>query len=389
MKKLTLLLALMVATGTFKAYAQVVVYNFNAPCNNTGCATDTCHGRGNALPSSINVGVIASASAFNASLPSLSINGGSCGSGGNMNGFSSGYTSNPNRSRWASNWPTGSIAVNPNSDYFTFTLTTNPLYLVQIDEIRWLELRSPSDGPTGRQLRTSDDTYVTVFVPSSTAALSSWFTRRVTTGLPDFNGSIEIRIYGNNAVSSNGTLRIDNVQVYAHVLIDNLPIELLSFTGEKVDESKVRLLWSTASERDNDYFTVFRCNDLVTWQEVGTVPGAGSSQSRTDYTLVDAFPLIGTNYYKLRQTDFDGTFVDSDIIAVDFDVGDTFVTFPNPSARGQPIRASKKVDFILDGLGKLVRFDPTNIIIETAGVYTLVHIDEKGFSATCRLIVTN
>lgn len=386
MKKLRLLLALMVATGTFKAYAQVVVYNFEAPCNNSGCSGDACHGRGNAFPSTINTGVIASASAFNASTPSLSITGGTCApSGGNMNGFASGYINNPNRARWASNWPLGSTAVNSNSDYFTFTLTAPPFYLVQINQITWDELRS-SDGPTLRQLRTSAN-YATVVWTGPDLGIGNpnngWRSRAVNSGLPSFSNSLEIRIYGHSAASVNGTLRIDNVRVFATVILTNLPIELLSFTGEKIDESKVRLLWSTASERDNEYFTVFRCNDLVTWQEIGRVAGAGSSQSRIDYELVDAFPLVGTNYYKLRQTDFDETFADSQIIAVDVDVGDTFVTFPNPTARGQPIRASKKVDFIVDQTGRLVPFDPLRIVIETPGVYTLVSTDKT----VCRQVV--
>ncbi len=391
MKKLRLLLALMVATGTFKAYAQDVVYRFDAsPCPNT-CVADLCNGVGTSAWFSLNTTDIATASTFNLG-PGLS--GAGSNPCGNMNGFAQGNPSS-GRARWADNWPL-SLTVNPNLDYFTFTLTANPFHLVQIDQISWQDQRSTT-GPTLRQLRTSADNYTAIFPAAGSTTSTGWIGRSITTGLPNFSGTIQIRIYGygNLPPASGGTgtnagsLRIDNVQVFAHILITNLPIELLSFTGEKIDESKVKLLWSTASERDNDYFTVFRCNDLITWQEIGRVAGAGFSQSLTNYELVDASPLTGTNYYKLRQTDFDETFADSQVIAVDVDVGDTFVTYQNPTARGQPIRASKKVDFIVDQTGRLVPFEPTSIIIETPGAYTLVHIDENGFSTTCRLIITN
>jgi hypothetical protein len=386
MKKLMLLVALMVATGTFKAYAQVVVYNFDAfPCPNT-CASDLCNGVGTAAWSTLNTAVIATASNFSLG-PGLSgLGSNPCGS---MNGFSQG-TPATGRARWANNWPTTATITSVTPDYFTFTLTTNPFNLVQINQITWQDRRSDS-GPTLREVRTSFDAYATAFPVAVNTTTETWIPRAVSTGLPAFNGSIQIRIYGYGNIppvgTSNGSLRIDNVRVFATVTLTNLPIELLSFTGEKVDESKVRLLWSTASERDNEYFTVYRSLDMQTWTEVGTAPGAGTSQSRIDYDLVDTSPHVGTNYYRLRQTDFDGTFVDSHVIAVDVDVGKTFAVFPNPVARGQPVQTSKKVDFIFDGLGKAVPFDSLSINIEIPGVYTLVHVDENGFSSASRVIV--
>jgi hypothetical protein len=389
MKKLKLLLfALMVATCTFKAYSQAVVYNFDVLSCPTPCASDACNGSGNPLPSSLNTAVIAATSAFNLG-PGLGT-GINCGP---MNGYSTGNPNPPpngRRARWADNWPL-SLTVNPNLDYFTFTLTTNPFDLVQIDQISWQDRRSDT-GPTLRQVRTSADSYTTPFAVAINTG-TGWVTRSVTAGLPSFNGSIQIRIYGygnlppvSGGTGTNaGSLRIDNVRIFATVVLTNLPIELLSFTGEKVDDD-VLLRWSTASEEDNDFFTIFRSLDMQDWQEIAVVPGAGTSQSRIDYQLVDEFPHLGTNYYKLRQTDFDGTFEDSHVIAVDFDVGNTFIAFPNPTARGHPIQTSKHVDFVIDQLGRLTAFE--NNAIEQTGVYTLVHIDENGIQTTCRIVVT-
>lgn len=376
MKKLTLIFALMVATGTFKAYAQDVVYTFEAPCL-TPCGTDPCNGAGTPFASTVNTAVISSASAFNLG-PGLGA-GFSCAP---MNGFAVG---SPGRARWANNWP---VTLSPGADYFVFTLTPSLNSSVQLSSIS-MNMQISSSGPTAYEIRMSQDGFVTSsnFVLASNTG-TGWFSRSVNTGLPSFIYPLEIRIYGYSASTAAGSLRIDNVTIGASVT--NLPIELISFTGEKFEQD-VRLRWTTASEQDNEHFTLFRSQDATnatSWEEIGRVSGAGTSQSPIDYEYVDASPNIGTNYYLLRQTDFDGTFTSSNIVAVEFLASKDFSVFPNPTSRGSPVRTSKRINFIFDDLGKLTRFDSNNITLEVPGVYTLVHQSENGFSETIRLIVT-
>ncbi len=360
MKKLTLLVALMVATGTFKAYAQLVAeYTFGTS-------------PGTASPSYVDYVVLFSASNVNVGP-------------GQVASF---VTGNPGMSRHAQNWTTNTTTPDLVNQHFRLTLIKALSADVTVTRIDFQEARS-AQGPRTFQIRTSLDGFASVSWQQTILGdpgPTVWRSWTILVNLPILPPSIEIRFYAFNGEDNGGAWRIDNVRIYGN--ITNLPIELLSFTGEKVDESKVRLLWSTASERDNEYFTVYRSLDMQVWQEVGTVPGTGTSQSRIDYDLVDTSPHMGTNYYRLRQTDFDGTFVDSHAISVDVDVGKTFTVFPNPTARGQPIQASKKVDLIIDGLGRAIPFDPLSIIIEVPGVYTLVHIDENGFSSTNRVIIT-
>lgn len=100
-----------------------------------------------------------------------------------------------------------------------------------------------------------------------------------------------------------------------------LPVELLSFTA-MANKGQVDLEWATASERDNDYFTVERSKDAVDFEAVLYVDGAGYSQGILHYTDVDRAPMRGLSYYRLRQTDFDGTSKVSDVVPV-FLGGDT------------------------------------------------------------------
>jgi WD40 repeat protein len=109
-----------------------------------------------------------------------------------------------------------------------------------------------------------------------------------------------------------------------------LPIELLSFTGYAADHSSV-LSWTTASEQNNDHFTLQRSADALTFHAIAVVQGAGSSQQSIDYTHVDHAPLDGVNYYRLQQTDFDGSSTLSSIVAVEHRSGQVVIAFPNPA----------------------------------------------------------
>ncbi|HPF66261.1 MAG TPA: T9SS type A sorting domain-containing protein [Flavobacteriales bacterium] len=84
-----------------------------------------------------------------------------------------------------------------------------------------------------------------------------------------------------------------------------LPIELLDFSGT-CEGHVVRLKWTTASEENNDHFTVERSRDAQTWEPIGVVDGAGTSVGLLEYSFMDESPLA-QGYYRLAQTDFDGT----------------------------------------------------------------------------------
>ncbi len=112
-----------------------------------------------------------------------------------------------------------------------------------------------------------------------------------------------------------------------------LPIELVGFEADVVEEGRsVKLEWSTASEDDNDYFTIERSPDNVQWDPIIMLPGAGDSNELLDYQAYDDAPLYGLSYYRLKQTDFDGQYSHSDIRQVtigDFD--ETLTVYPNPT----------------------------------------------------------
>lgn len=112
-----------------------------------------------------------------------------------------------------------------------------------------------------------------------------------------------------------------------------LPIELLVFTAQLNERREVDLNWATATEINNDYFTVERSRDLVTYEVVGTQPGAGNSNHPLSYSDVDLKPYAGISYYRLKQTDYDGSYKYFAPVSINLEGNAVFdvTVFPNPS----------------------------------------------------------
>lgn len=109
-----------------------------------------------------------------------------------------------------------------------------------------------------------------------------------------------------------------------------LPIVLLSFSADLNDDGHVQLRWTTAQEINNDYFTIEHSTDGTDWDELYTVKGAGNSEYYLTYDTTDISPSQGTNLYRVRQTDFDGTSSVSPVKEVSFQ-NMTLEVFPNPA----------------------------------------------------------
>ena len=120
-----------------------------------------------------------------------------------------------------------------------------------------------------------------------------------------------------STTSSSPTIWLDNIYFYSNTAI---PVELVNFKGKAVNNTTV-LTWKTASERNNQGFTIERSSDGTSYSAIGQVKGNGTTSAPHDYTFTDQSPLSGlggVNYYRLRQTDFDGKETVSPVVAVLF-----------------------------------------------------------------------
>lgn len=114
-----------------------------------------------------------------------------------------------------------------------------------------------------------------------------------------------------------------------------LPIELTVFSAD-CNGSYAKILWTTATERNNDYFVLERSDDAISFDEIARLAGAGSSINQIDYTYIDNNVHRGDIFYRLVQVDYDGTRSVSEIIAVncaiDADGEPEMAVYPNPFA---------------------------------------------------------
>lgn len=110
-----------------------------------------------------------------------------------------------------------------------------------------------------------------------------------------------------------------------------LPVELISFNAI-ANDNVVEINWSTASQLNNDYFTIERSTNGEKFTELFKVDGAGTSVQQIDYFEQDLYPLPGTSYYRLKQTDFDGTSAYSQTVAIKRSTSTGVLTvYPNPT----------------------------------------------------------
>ena len=96
----------------------------------------------------------------------------------------------------------------------------------------------------------------------------------------------------------------------------SLPISLLVFEGSVLPNNLILLRWVTESEINNDFFTIERSYDLKDWDIVKKISGAGNSNEILHYQTYDDSPISKITYYRLKQTDFDGSFEYSSAIAL-------------------------------------------------------------------------
>ncbi len=109
-----------------------------------------------------------------------------------------------------------------------------------------------------------------------------------------------------------------------------LPIELTYFNAYHNDNN-VTISWQTASEENNDYFTIERSTDGINYETVGIVLGAGNSYISINYSYTDNNPVNGVSYYRLKQTDYNGAFEVFSAVSVSYLNENDLRVGPNPA----------------------------------------------------------
>lgn len=146
-----------------------------------------------------------------------------------------------------------------------------------------------------------------------------------------------------------------------------LDVQLTSYTAVP-DGDKVKLNWQTQAETNNHHFTIERSGDGMNFSQMTTTPGAGTTNEPHSYQVFDMNPLMGTNYYRLLQTDIDGRHISYGVLAVDFAAaaqGLSMNVFPVPAHDLLQVNFDQVPEqntqlYIYDITGRIVLTQPLN-----------------------------
>lgn len=161
----------------------------------------------------------------------------------------------------------------------------------------------------------------------------------------ELNGNTEATLqlnHGNaNFVSTTGstvnviqhyisnTLPLTNFTSLTAAQEGALPVSLVDFQVKRVENATV-LYWQTSEEKNSDHFEVQQSEDLRKWAALGIVNAANESSQHKDYSFPDVAERYGTQYYRLKMVDIDGSFAYSKIQSIRLGSSGLISAYPNP-----------------------------------------------------------
>ncbi|GLU55330.1 zinc-dependent metalloprotease [Dyadobacter frigoris] len=175
-----------------------------------------------------------------------------------------------------------------------------------------------------------------------------------------------------------------------------LPVTLLYFKGNLLENQQVSLSWATTWEDNSRSFVLERGNNLTAMQQITSVDAAGNADIKKDYQFTDSNPLQGINYYRLTEVDWDGSRFPYRAISVETKRNE--MLFPNPSVNNQfflqiPVDTEVKVysitgqeifcDIIIEN-ADLVKVTAKKKLV--SGIY-LVSLTGQDFTKSIRLVI--
>ncbi len=142
-----------------------------------------------------------------------------------------------------------------------------------------------------------------------------------------------LNVEGSGTVTTSSIDDLGSVNITESGTVNNggtvLPVELLFFRGLE-ENGIVTLLWNTATELNNDFFEVLHSRNGIDFVAIAKIDGNGTTSGLSEYKFLDK-QAAASNFYQLRQVDFDGAEEFFDIIKVDVSSEVNHISvYPNP-----------------------------------------------------------
>ncbi|HEY5368871.1 MAG TPA: T9SS type A sorting domain-containing protein [Hanamia sp.] len=185
--------------------------------------------------------------------------------------------------------------------------------------------------------------------------------------------------------------------------LNTLPVQVINFNAQLVNNSSVDLSWTTETETNNNYFTIEKSSDAVNFeffQNISSKALNGNSTTTLNYIIHDANPYNGTTYYRLKQTDLNGNSKYWNIVSVTLNQNQSVTIYPNPTTgtifiNGLSVNENNlKIEW-LDISGRLMSQENIAVMGGTAkinvqlsaGVYILLYMTSDGSIHQQRVII--
>lgn len=191
--------------------------------------------------------------------------------------------------------------------------------------------QSPADAARAVvEYRDSGGNILSTYDSEYHSSTTAWLLLTDTRIAPVGTRSIKVRILAKRNNGTNNDAYHDDLSLEP---LAPLPVEMVDFQAI-AEGNKIKLTWQTAAELDNDGFLVERTTNGQIWEKIGFVQGYGTTSEMHGYHFLDENPLLGLNYYRLRQKDFEGKEEYSGVVSFDFlNLGDfgNLRLAPNPA----------------------------------------------------------
>lgn len=161
----------------------------------------------------------------------------------------------------------------------------------------------------------------------------------------ELNGNTEATLelnYGNSKFVSASGSAVDQSQHYISNTLpltsftsltaaqqNALPVTLLDFQLRR-SENTTSLYWRTSQEKNSDYFEIQQSPDAREWNVLGRLNAGIESNSKKEYHFDDAASRYGTQFYRLKMVDADGTYAFSSIRSIQLAAAGLITAYPNP-----------------------------------------------------------
>lgn len=204
-----------------------------------------------------------------------------------------------------------------------------------------------------------------------------------------FGSILQVNVFNGFALVDHNRITIYTSNV--------LPVELIDFFAKRIDERTVECSWITGSEHNCSHFDIERSFDGFSYEKVGTINGAGVSNSLLTYNLNDVNNFNQKTYYRLKQVDWNGTANYSEIRAVDGSNSFELSIYPNPVANWLTISKCEGCESIsiVNSAGQVVDYQEGttfiqgysyNLSTQADGVYFVVVNKLNGEQSLQRLM---